>query len=90
MILPLGFGKQCRLVKAGPGKPGPVFRAHARKNIVKAETIRYICVISPYWAVKGLINTQNEMKTKHLLLSLLAVAALVSACRKDKEPGENG
>ena len=70
--------------------PGRFFRAHARKNIVKAETIRYICLISPYWAVKGLINTQNEMKTKHLLLSLLAVAALVSACRKDKEPGEEG
>ena len=70
--------------------PGRFFRAHARKNIVKAETIRYICVISPYWAVKGLINTQNEMKTKHLLLSFLAVAALVSACRKDKEPGEEG
>ena len=30
------------------------------------------------------------MKTKHLLLSFLAVAALVSACRKDKEPGEEG
>ena len=30
------------------------------------------------------------MKTKQLLLSFMAVAALVSACRKDKEPGEEG
>ena len=30
------------------------------------------------------------MKTKHLLLAFLAVAALVSACRKDPEPQEEG
>ena len=30
------------------------------------------------------------MKTKHLLLSLLAVAALVAACRKNEDPKEEG
>ena len=60
------------------------------KMFVNAETFRYICVLYPYWAAKGLINTQNEMKTKHLLLSFLAIATLVSACRKDPEPQEEG
>ena len=46
MILPLGFGKQCRLVKAGPGKPGPVFScACAKKYCESGNNSVYLRII---------------------------------------------